>query len=174
MRHYIADLLTTIDEVTGELWTVDPERAARHPAAGRWSVKEIIGHLIDSASNNHQRFVRARWQDDLVFAGYDQDRWVEAQGYQTASWDHLLRLWSDYNRHIARVMASTPAAVLFREHARHNLHEIAWRPVPVTTTATLDYLMSDYVGHLHHHVGEIRERLRGAAAAGGAPAIEGG
>src|SRR5687768_3633381 len=105
MRHYIVDLLTTIDEVTGELRTVDPERAARHPAAGGWSVKEIVGHLIDSASNNHQRFVRARWQDDLVFAGYDQDRWVEAQDYQTASWDDLLRLWSDYNRHIARVMA---------------------------------------------------------------------
>lgn len=174
MPHYVPDLLTTIDEVTSELRTVDPERAAHRPAAGGWSVKEIVGHLIDSASNNHQRFVRARWQDDLVFAGYDQDRWVDAQDYQGAAWDDLLRLWAEYNRHIARVMASTPPPVLFREHGRHNLHEIAWRPVPVTATATLDYLMSDYVAHLHHHVAQIRDRLRGAAAAVRSPAMEGG
>ena len=169
MPHYVAELLTTVDEVTRELQAIDSDTAARRPTAGGWSAKEIIGHLIDSASTNHQRFVRARWQEDLVFVGYDQDRWVAAQDYQAASWDDLLQLWSAYNRHIARVMAGTPAAVLFREHGRHNLHEIAWRTVPVTATTTLDYFMSDYVGHLHHHVAQIRERLRAAAASSPTP-----
>src|SRR5688572_28005938 len=159
MPHYVADLLATIDEVGRELRAADPEAAARRPPTGGWSPKEIVGHLIDSASNNHQRFVRARWQDDLVFAGYEQDRWVDAQDYQSAAWADLLTLWSEYNRHIARVMANMPAAVLFREHASHNLHEIAWRPVPATATATLDYFMSDYVAHLQHHVAQIRDRL---------------
>ena len=162
MPHYIADLLATIDEAAPEFRAADPEAAARRPAPGRWSAKELLGHLIDSASNNHQRFVRARWQEDLVFTGYAQDRWVEAQDYQSASWEELITLWQEYNRHLARVMASTPPAVLFREHARHNLHEVAWRTVPATMTATLDYFMSDYVGHLHHHLAQIRERLAGA------------
>ncbi len=162
MPHYIADLLATIDDVTHELRAADPEAVARRPAGGGWSAKEILGHLIDSASNNHQRFVRARWQEDLVFGGYDQDGWVEVQNYQSAAWGDLVTLWAEYNRHIARVMASTPGALLFREHARHNLHEIAWRPVPASAPATLDYFMNDYVGHLHHHVAQIRERLRAA------------
>ena len=90
-----------------------------------------------------------------------QDQWVDAQEYQSAPWEELVTLWQGYNRHIARVMASTPAAALFRAHGRHNLHEIAWRAVPAMSTATLDYFMSDYVGHLQHHVAQIRERLRG-------------
>ena len=80
----------------------------RRPAPGKWSPREIIGHLIDSASNNHQRFVRASFQDDLVFAGYDQDRWVAMQRYQEARWEDLLTLWASFNRHLARVMASDP------------------------------------------------------------------
>src|SRR5687768_10743014 len=164
MPHYIADLLATIDDVGRELRAVDPEAAARRPVTGGWSPKEIVGHLIDSAANNHQSFVRAQWQDDLVFTGYEQDRGVEAQDYQSAAWAHLLTLWEEYNRHLARVMEHPRAAVLFREHARHKLHEIAWRSVPATATATLDYFMSDYVGHLHHHVAQIRDRLGAGAS----------
>lgn len=125
------------------------------PAPGKWSPREIVGHLIDSASNNHQRFVRAAWQEDLVFAGYDQERWVELQGYQEADWGELIRLWAGLNRHLARVMSSVPASVRRREHRRHNLHQIAWQPVPATQPATLDYFMADYVGHLEHHLRQI-------------------
>jgi hypothetical protein len=159
MSHYIDELLRTIDEAGAEFRDADTDAAARRPAAGGWSPKELVGHLIDSAAINHQRFVRARWQDDLVFAGYAQDRWVDAQQYQSGPWVELVLLWQEYNRHLARVMASTPAAVLFREHGTHNLHEIAWRTVPVSVPATLDYFMRDYVGHLQHHVAQIRERL---------------
>lgn len=164
MAHYIDELLRTIDEAGAEFRVAHPTAAARRPALGVWSPKELVGHLIDSASTNHQRFVRARWQDDLVFSGYVQDLWVDAQDYQSAPWDELVALWQQYNRHLARVMAGTPASVLFREHARHNLHEVAWRSVPATATATLDYFMSDYVGHLQHHVAQIRERLTDAGA----------
>jgi hypothetical protein len=164
MAHYIADLLATIDEAGDEFLAADPDAASRRPARGGWSPKEVVGHLIDSASNNHQRFVRARWQDDLVFSGYEQDRWVDAQEYQSAPCHELVTLWQEYNRHLARVMASTPPAVLFREHARHNLDAIAWRPVPPTATTTLDFFMSDYVEHLHHHVAQIRDRLAGGDA----------
>jgi hypothetical protein len=128
---------------------------ARHPAPGKWSPREVIGHLIDSASNNHQRFVRASWQDDLIFPGYEQDRWVELQDYQHAPWRDLVSLWTAFNRHIARVMTEIPQEVRSRQRVRHNLHEIAWRPVPATEPTTLDYFMEDYVEHLEHHLRQV-------------------
>ena len=65
-------LFTIIEVVRPRLLAMDEERATIRPGAGKWSPKEIIGHLIDSASNNHQRFVRAQFTDDLVFSGYQQ------------------------------------------------------------------------------------------------------
>jgi hypothetical protein len=129
--------------------------SARHPASAKWSPREVIGHLIDSASNNHQRFVRAASQDDLVFPGYDQDRWVDLQDYQNTPWRDLVSLWAAFNRHIARVMAAIPEPVCSRPRARHNLDEIAWRPVSATEPTTLDYFMKDYVEHLEHHLRQI-------------------
>src|SRR5882672_12120249 len=67
--------------------------------SGKWSRKEVLGHLIDSASNNHQRFVRAQLQGELVFPGYQQDRWNQLQQYQSERWENLVRLWASYNRH---------------------------------------------------------------------------
>ena len=113
------------------------------------------GHLIDSAAHNHQRFVRARWQDDLVFNGYQQDQWVATQGYQAAPWLELVDLWASYNFHLARVMRDVPESVRFREHARHNLDELAWQTVPRDRPATLDFFMRDYVAHLQHHLRQI-------------------
>jgi len=155
MSDYTDDLRATVDRVAADLLLVSPERAAERPAPDRWSAKEIVGHLIDSAANNHQRFVRARWQDDLVFSGYAQDAWVTEQRYQDAPWPELVTLWRDYNRHLARVMEGVPEEIRFRQHRRHNLHEIAWRTVPAGEPATLDYFMRDYVGHLHHHLRQI-------------------
>ncbi|MFL5606483.1 MAG: hypothetical protein ACJ8AD_08560 [Gemmatimonadaceae bacterium] len=63
-------------------------------------------------------------------------------------------------RQLARVMAAVPADVRYREHARHNVHEIAWVPVAASATTTLDYLMRDYVGHLQHHLRQIDELRR--------------
>ncbi len=137
------------------LLTVSEADSARRPAPGKWSPKEIVGHLIDSASNNHQRFVRAQFQDDLIFAGYDQEAWVAAQRYQETPWATLVALWQAYNLHLARVMAVTPAAVRLHQHQRHNFHQIAWQTIPEDEPATLDYFMRDYVGHLQHHLQQI-------------------
>ena len=159
MSDYVDELRTTVERAAAELLAAPAEAAAVRPGPARWSAKEIVGHLIDSAAHNHQRFVRAQWQDDLVFAGYAQEAWVTAQRYQEAPWPELVALWREYNRHLARVMAAVPAAVRQREHRRHNLHEIAWRVVPAGEPATLDYFMADYVGHLQHHLRQIRALL---------------
>lgn len=152
---YADDLEATVRGTAKRLARVADADAARRPAPGKWCAKEIIGHLIDSASNNHQRFVRARWQEDLVFAGYEQDAWVEAQRYREAPWPELLHLWEDFNLHLARVMKATPDAVRLRSHTRHNLDQLAWKPTAAEQPATLDYFMRDYVDHLKHHLRQI-------------------
>jgi hypothetical protein len=152
---YVADLRALVDHGSASLLVMTDAASAHRPAPGKWSPREVIGHLIDSASNNHQRFVRAQFQDDLVFPGYAQDGWVEAQRYQDANWRELIGLWSAFNQHLARVMESMPEAVRLRLRSRHNLDEIAWSPVPRDTPTTLDYFMNDYVGHLEHHLRQI-------------------
>lgn len=130
-------------------------RSEKRPAPGKWSPKEILGHLIDSASNNHQRFVRAQFTEDLVFPGYAQDDWVRVQRYQEADWGELVGLWRAYNLHLSRIVSAIPDEVLRRQRKRHNLHQLAWRTVPESEPVTLAYFIGDYVGHLEHHLGQI-------------------
>jgi hypothetical protein len=108
---------------------------------GGWSRKQVIGHLIDSASNNHQRFVRLLLQHELTFPGYAQDGWVVVQDYQSRRWDDLLRLWAAYNAHLAHLISDAPAPALA------HLCRIGDNP-----PMTLEELMRDYVRHLEHHV----------------------
>jgi hypothetical protein len=160
MIGYAEDLRETVTRAGERLLMVSEADAARRPGPGKWSAKEIIGHLVDSAANNHQRFVRAQFQDDLIFTGYAQAEWVQAQRYQDAPWQSLVVLWREYNVHLARVMDATPETVRLRERRRHNLQQIALNPVAEHTPATLDYLMRDYVVHLHHHLRQVSGLLR--------------
>lgn len=152
---YALDLLNVVERAAPALLAFDDETARRRPSPGKWSAKEIIGHLVDSASNNHQRFVRAVFQDGLVFTGYDQTHWVSVQHYQDTQWHELVTLWASYNRHLAHVMVSVPQTARRHRHARHNLHLLAWQPVEEHVPASLDYLMDDYVAHLRHHLRQI-------------------
>ena len=152
------DLRAAVDDAVARLAGVPDETAARRPAPGTWSAKEVVGHLVDSAANNHGRFVRARSEDDLVFPTYDQDAWVAAGRYQEADWRELLELWRAYNRLVARVIESCPEPERTRPRVRHNLHRLAWRTVPEDEPATLEYFMRDYVGHLRHHLAQAYER----------------
>lgn len=152
---YAHKLVYAVRRVAPALVALDDAATARRPAPGKWSPREIIGHLIDSACNNHQRFVRVRERDDLVVDGYEQDAWVETQRYRDAPWIELVALWTTYNRHLARLMAAIPAADRDRVRTTHNLHLRAFRPVPPDHPVTLAYFMNDYVDHLEHHLAQI-------------------
>lgn len=153
-----ARLAAAVERVTPRLRATDDAAAATPPAPGKWSPKEVLGHLIDSASNNHGRFVRAQLSDDLVFPGYDQEKWVTAQRYSGAAWPDLIELWRAFNLHLARVMDAVPDDVARRPRASHNLDQIGWTAVPRDAPATLDAFMHDYVDHLEHHLAQIFPR----------------
>jgi len=148
-------LAAVVERVTPRLRDLSDAAASAPRAAGKWSPKEIIGHLIDSASNNHGRFVRAQFSDDLVFPGYEQEKWVAAQRYADAPWEELIALWRGFNLHLARVMANAPDDVRRAPRAIHNLDQVGWKEVPRDQPATLESFMDDYVDHLEHHLGQI-------------------
>lgn len=155
MVDYIAAFREDLDVAERKLRRITEAAAGTPRAPGKWSPKQVLGHLIDSASVNHERFVRALQLDDLVFLGYDQDDWVEAQRYAEADWHELIDLWLRYNQHLARVFATIPEAERCRPRQRHNFDVIAFRAVSPDVLSTLDYLMKDYVVHLEHHLTQI-------------------
>jgi DinB family protein len=124
----------------------EPE-ASRPRGSGKWSRKEILGHLIDSAANNHQRFVRAQFSSPFVWPGYDQVAWVELHAYGQRPWLELVDLWVALNRHVAGVVESVPPG------------KLATPCIIDDREATpLEWWMRDYLRHLKHHVGQIEAR----------------
>ena len=157
-------LQETVERAADVLRGIDEATASTALAPGKWSPRELVGHLVDSASNNHQRFVRAGLQEDMVFPPYDQDVWVRVQGYGDAPWDELVPLFRLFNLHLARVMDATPADRLARPRTRHNLDQIAFHTTPADEPVTLRGFMEDYVVHLEHHLDWLAERLPGEAS----------
>ena len=102
MKSIAADLHSIIETAGENLSRIDRDDASLRPAPGKWSKKEILGHLVDSAVNNHQRFVRAQHCEALAFPGYEQDAWVANQNYNDVEWKDLIELWVLFNRHLAR------------------------------------------------------------------------
>lgn len=137
-------LLSAIDKAEPRLRSFTEGETESPLRSGGWSRKQIIGHLIDSASNNHQRFVRASLQDSLDFPGYDQEGCVRSQAPQEVEWPLLVALWAYYNRYLAHVIARIPAAKL----------ETTCR-IGSGEPVTLGFLATDYVTHLLHHLRQI-------------------
>ncbi|MET0645342.1 MAG: DinB family protein [Pyrinomonadaceae bacterium] len=161
MEDMLEDFVRTVEEASTRLLSLAESEAAAPLAEGKWSAKEVIGHLVDSASNNHQRFVRAQLKEDLVFEGYAQEDWVRVQDYSGEPWPHLVNLWKFYNLHLAHVIRRAPERERLRPRHTHNLQEIGWAPVAREEPATLEHLMRDYVGHLKNHLRQIFDEESG-------------
>lgn len=134
-------LLETLEVWHPRLLAVS-DAEAETVVGSRWNRKELVGHLLDSALNNHQRFVRLRAGDLVGFAGYEADPWVEAGAYRHADWGQLVALWYGFNLQVATVIQALPA-----EAAGHR-----WTDKGVD----LAWLVQDYTAHLLHHL----ERLK--------------
>lgn len=142
----VAQALTAIiDKVEPLLGQLSDAAATHKPAPGKWSKKEILGHLIDSAGNNQQKFVRTILADKTTeFVGYMQDDWVAAQQYNLQDWSILVATWAAYNRQIAHIIKNVDALKL-----DNSIFIEGQGPF------TLAFLMTDYVEHLKHHLIQI-------------------
>ena len=132
-------------------WRDLPEPTLRfRPAEDAWSIKEIVGHMIDSASNNHQRFVRLHLTENLTFPDYGQDNihWVSIQNYQDRTWSELLVLWHYFNMQLAFIIRSVDPSCLSH----------VWQADPQTNVTLFD-LMTDYYRHLKEHLDQIEDTL---------------
>jgi len=152
---FLEEFRNTIVSAKTRLRDIPEEQSRRKTSPDDWSAIEVIGHLIDSAANNHQRFVRAQFTDDLVFTGYQQEQWVSSQKYQNESWPEVIDLCSAYNLHLLHVASVIPEDVLTKARSPHTLDQIAFNLVDKNDPATLEYLIRDYVDHLRHHLDQI-------------------
>jgi len=159
MQEFLADFRQTLSLATERFAAISEEQSQIPRAEGKWSPKEIVGHLIDSAANNHQRFVRAQFTDDLVFAGYEQVEWVDVQRYQDELWQDLVQLWHLYNLHILHIIEVTPEEQRTKQRSKHNLHQIASDLLKEDEPVTLEWFMRDYLDHMKKHLGQIFESV---------------
>ena len=159
-KQFLRDFRDIIVSATARLKDIPEEQTRRSNSADDWAPIEILGHLIDSAANNHQRFVRAQFTDDLVFPGYEQNQWISSQKYRDRSWSDVIQLWNAYNLHLVHLVSLIPEDVLTRSRSPHTLDQIAFVLVDKNEPATLEYLIRDYVVHLKHHLNQIFDEVK--------------
>jgi hypothetical protein len=147
MKKLSQDVSKIILQIKPELMAIPSGETSNKLNETSWSKKEILGHLIDSAMNNHQRFVRAAQHAAENFPPYNQTRWVEVQQYNKMEWIELIELFTQLNLHISKVLNILP--------------EDVWNnPVNIgkENLATLEFVATDYIRHLKHHLGKILNR----------------
>jgi DinB family protein len=144
MKDISNKIRSTIELFEPKLSRMNQDVVAIKPSPTAWSKKEILGHLIDSAANNHQRFVRAGYHVADQFPTYDQNEWVRIQHYNSMPWDALVTLWAAYNYHLCRVCQCLP-------------EETADAPCNIgkAEPVNLDFIVKDYLRHLLHHLDKI-------------------
>jgi len=139
----MTQLIHILDTGPAKLRAFSEEEFSRIPSPDKWSKKQIIGHLIDSATNNHHRFVRGQFHDKPTIL-YEQELWNQHSYYQDMSQEHIISFWEKYNRHIVQLVQRIPKELLSRECTMSDGkgYTIAW-------------LFEDYVRHIEHHLRQI-------------------
>src|SRR5215217_1620652 len=113
-------------------------------AEGKWTRKQVLGHLIDSALNNYHRVIRGQAEGELRFPDYQQEHWVETGGYADRSWADLVQLWAHLNVQLAHAIVRVPQPALSRQ-----CYIGQGKPV------TLEFIVHDYPRHMQHHLAQI-------------------
>ena len=150
MPEYLAHALQqAVEREADHLENVTEQGAGVKPSPTAWSQKEELGHLIDSAANNHQRFVRASLEPEYHGPGYAQDSWVSLHGYNEMPWSDVTAFWKRYNLFLAALVRRIPDHALTKKC-------VVGSGKPVT----LQFLIEDYILHMQHHLDHILRRAK--------------
>ncbi len=133
-----------VESARQRLLEISEQQSSEKPYPEKWSIKQILGHLVDSASNNHQRIVRMQEIPDIGVFRYNQMHWVECQQYQSESFSDLVNTWYFANRHLAHVIEHIDKGSL------SHVCDLGY-PQPVT----LRFIVEEYVRHVRHHIDQI-------------------
>ena len=137
-------LRSLIDAARPRLLAIPEANASAKSNPDKWSLKEILGHLLDSATNNHQRIVRMQEAVDIGKLTYDQQHWVRSQNYRDEPWEAIVEFWYRYNSHLAHVIGNVDPGAL------SHVCDMGY-----SKPATLKFVIEDYVRHVEHHLEQI-------------------
>ena len=140
----LKQLRTLIHEIPPRLSKLPLPQTELKPSPSKWSPKEELGHLLDSAANNHQRIVRTQLEEQPKMPGYDGNAWVRLHGYQRRNWQELIELWRDLNQQLLAAAEAVP--------------DSAWlRTCTIADSAplTLKFVFEDYLEHMMRHLKHI-------------------
>lgn len=125
------------------LHNVSEAEFSKKPAPTKWSKRQILGHLIDSAANNHQRFVRVQFEH-MPAISYDQDLWNSYSYHEHIQTSDLIMMWTAYNKYLLEVIKRIPSPLLSNSCITNGAEPVS-----------LAFVINDYVTHLEHHLHQI-------------------
>lgn len=140
----LKQLRALTNEIPPRLRKLPPSQVELKLSHSKWSSKEELGHLLDSAANNHQRIVRTQLEDKPKMPGYDGDAWVKLHAYQQRNWKEMIELWRALNQ---QLLAAAEA-----------VSDSAWArtcTIADSQPLTLKFVFEDYVEHMMHHLQHI-------------------
>lgn len=146
-------LVQLIDTWEPRLLALPEEVIAYRRNRQKRTIKQIIGHMVDSASNNTHRIIHLQYQTSpLIFPDYanlgNNDRWIAIQDYQTENWTDLVQLWKHANLHIIHVI----------RHVNPDKLDNEWITA-LGDKVSLKAMITDYLRHFELHLGEIEELI---------------
>jgi hypothetical protein len=132
-----------LETIPSKLLGISKEEFLQKQSTEKWSKKEILGHLIDSAANNHHRFIRIQYEKNPVIS-YDQEQWNKLNYWQDCDTHELINFWLMYNHHLLKIIRNIPDENLFLTCT-----------TDVDKTVTLEFLIADYIEHQEHHLRQL-------------------
>jgi hypothetical protein len=140
----LTQLQTLLNKVPDRLGKISSGKVELKPDPSQWSPKDELGHLLDSAANNHQRIVRAQLENNPAMPGYDGERWVELHAYQRRDWSELINLWKALNNQLLAAARAVPDSGWSRTCT-----------IADSKPLTLKFVFEDYIEHMMHHLQHI-------------------
>lgn len=156
-RALLAHSRRMVEQAATALLATNPHTLT--PRTRSWTAAGLLGHLWDSAQVNHLRLLRGLEGQDLLFPGYDQERWVAVQDPDSLPWDVLVQGWRADNLRLLHLLERMDPVLRTQARREHSLDRIAWQPFVPDEAASLEDLARDYLGHLTHHLRQLAPGL---------------